>query len=106
MTKTPPGWYPSEGEQRYWDGEQWTEHRAPAAEKKKPVARWRIWLGCVVVFFALGGLWSVGTFDQWLARVGLNHGDCARNLITGAYLCGDELEALCRTGLGSHSDAC
>ena len=23
----PPGWYPLQGEQRYWDGLQWTEHR-------------------------------------------------------------------------------
>lgn len=27
----PPGWYPEAGGQRYWDGQQWTEHRAPAA---------------------------------------------------------------------------
>lgn len=26
----PAGWYPLEGEQRYWDGYGWTEHRAPA----------------------------------------------------------------------------
>ena len=34
-TPTPAGWYPdpdgSDG-QRYWDGNSWTEHRAPAAE--------------------------------------------------------------------------
>lgn len=25
-----PGWYPTDdGYQRYWDGQQWTEHRAP-----------------------------------------------------------------------------
>ena len=28
---TPAGWYPLHGEQRYWDGLRWTEHRAPAA---------------------------------------------------------------------------
>jgi len=28
---TPAGWYPLNGEQRYWDGQKWTEHRAPAA---------------------------------------------------------------------------
>jgi hypothetical protein len=28
---TPAGWYPLNGEQRYWDGVHWTEHRAPAA---------------------------------------------------------------------------
>ncbi len=28
---TPAGWYPLNGERRYWDGLRWTEHRAPAA---------------------------------------------------------------------------
>jgi hypothetical protein len=31
---TPAGWYPDPempGQQRYWDGTQWTEHRAPGA---------------------------------------------------------------------------
>ena len=28
----PPGWYPHEGGQRYWDGTAWTEHRAPAVQ--------------------------------------------------------------------------
>jgi serine protease Do len=29
---TPAGWYPQpDGQQRYWDGEQWTEHFAPGA---------------------------------------------------------------------------
>jgi hypothetical protein len=31
---TPPGWYPDSqvpGQTRYWDGQQWTEHVAPAA---------------------------------------------------------------------------
>jgi hypothetical protein len=30
VVTTPPGWYPLNGEQRYWDGLRWTEHRAPA----------------------------------------------------------------------------
>ena len=29
---TPPGWYQQGLHQRYWDGIQWTEHFAPAAE--------------------------------------------------------------------------
>lgn len=30
MSNVPAGWYPdNEGQQRYWDGEQWTEHVAP-----------------------------------------------------------------------------
>jgi hypothetical protein len=30
---TPAGWYPqNDGQQRYWDGQQWTEHFAPGAQ--------------------------------------------------------------------------
>lgn len=29
---TPAGWYPANGELRYWDGRQWTEHRRPLAQ--------------------------------------------------------------------------
>ena len=25
----PPGWYPVDGAQRYWDGSEWTDHVAP-----------------------------------------------------------------------------
>lgn len=104
---TPPGWYPYDADtQGYWDGERWTEHRAPAVAQKKSVPQWRIWLGCVVVFVALAGLWSTGMFDQWLAPIGLNSHECAKNLITGAYLCGDDLDAFCNTSLGSHADVC
>ena len=28
---TPPGWYPHGDGQRYWDGQQWTEHTAPGS---------------------------------------------------------------------------
>ena len=31
IVTTPAGWYPLNGEQRYWDGQQWTQHRPPAA---------------------------------------------------------------------------
>ena len=32
VVSTPAGWYPQpDGQQRYWDGEQWTEHTAPGA---------------------------------------------------------------------------
>lgn len=33
MSQSPAGWYPQpDGRQRYWDGQQWTEHFAPAHE--------------------------------------------------------------------------
>ena len=39
---TPAGWYPDpdgSGGQRYWDGSEWTEHRAPATpEPAEPPA--------------------------------------------------------------------
>jgi hypothetical protein len=34
MTSAPGGWYPDPevpGQQRYWDGSGWTEHRAPGS---------------------------------------------------------------------------
>ena len=36
---TPAGWYPdpqAEGQQRYWDGNAWTEHQAPVAQAQQP----------------------------------------------------------------------
>jgi hypothetical protein len=36
---TPPGWYPdphAPGTQRYWDGTQWTDHRAGGVTAKPP----------------------------------------------------------------------
>jgi hypothetical protein len=38
---TPAGWYPDSqnpGQQRYWDGTQWTEHFAPIASAPAPAA--------------------------------------------------------------------
>ncbi len=41
MSSAAPGWYPVEGGQRYWDGQQWTEHfhpeqQQPATKTKEP----------------------------------------------------------------------
>jgi hypothetical protein len=40
---TPPGWYPDAqvpGQNRYWDGQQWTAHTAPAAPSEPTPAEW------------------------------------------------------------------
>ncbi|MDF1605050.1 superinfection immunity protein [Nocardioides sp. YIM 152315] len=37
--KVPPGWYPADGELRWWDGDQWTEHRAPLVGPASPAAQ-------------------------------------------------------------------
>jgi len=39
--KAPAGWYPDETDAnllRYWDGDTWTEHTAPASAPPAPVA--------------------------------------------------------------------
>src|SRR4051812_22143893 len=39
MSSAPAGWYPdtqTPGQQRYWDGSQWTEHTAPGAGQAQP----------------------------------------------------------------------
>ena len=33
--RSPAGWYTIEGEQRYWNGTEWTEHVAPLADRSK-----------------------------------------------------------------------
>lgn len=50
----PPGWYPDPpGGQRYWDGNQWTDQRAPM---RKPLPWWLVAgavLACVFVVLIL-----------------------------------------------------
>ena len=47
MTKTPaPGWYPdpeTPATQRFWDGQRWTDNRAPL-ERKDETADILIWM--------------------------------------------------------------
>ncbi|QIM22968.1 DUF4352 domain-containing protein [Phycicoccus sp. HDW14] len=39
MSNTPAGWYPqNDGRQRYWDGQQWTEHFAPGTAQQTQAA--------------------------------------------------------------------
>jgi hypothetical protein len=66
MTATPPAsWYPDPehaGWQRYWDGQAWTEHRAPALERQveiTPGLVW-VWITAVLSLFTFQISWSSG----------------------------------------------
>jgi len=39
------------------------------------------------------GLWAIGVFDEVLAPLGLNVGDCSTDQVTGATFCGDVAES-------------
>jgi len=50
---TPAGWYldpDGTGGQRYWNGESWTEHRAPAAVEAPPGSAHWCTIGVSVIF--------------------------------------------------------
>ena len=59
----PPGWYPDPDspnvQQRYWDGNQWTEARAPYVPPPK-TSPWLVGAGYVLSLTMIGGL-VVGT---------------------------------------------
>ena len=66
MTATPPAnWYPDPehaGWQRYWDGQAWTDHRAPAFARQveiKPGLVW-VWITAVLSLFTFQIFWSTG----------------------------------------------
>lgn len=77
MTESPrlePGWYSSESAPdrlRYWDGEKWTEHTAPASPTPPPsagpgtltIAR-GVAIGVAVVLVALFVLWRIAAADD------------------------------------------
>lgn len=88
-TPTRPGWYPDPEQpdtQRYWNGREWTQQRAP-----RPVIspqRLRNIGGVVLVI--LGILYFTGHLDHLLYPVGLNYNKCGKNGFGSVY-CGKEL---------------
>jgi Protein of unknown function (DUF2510) len=47
----PPGWYPDPpGGQRYWDGSQWTDQRAPM---RTPMPWWLVTILSLVFVFVV-----------------------------------------------------
>ncbi|AZI65578.1 DUF2510 domain-containing protein (plasmid) [Rhodococcus sp. NJ-530] len=64
----PPGWYPDDSTQsmRWWDGQAWTDHRAPQSPIIQPVNR-NGWLHAFKNLFA--NLWREQATRWWLIVV-------------------------------------
>lgn len=61
---SPAGWYPDHerpGQQRYWDGQVWTEHRAPIVVVPAPQQRTN---GLAIASMVLGILWL-----EWVGSI-------------------------------------
>lgn len=57
-----PGWYPAPGGQRYWDGQQWTEHAvagAPSPANEYSTAMWAH-LSALLISYVACGLGFIG----------------------------------------------
>ncbi len=63
---TPAGWYPQpDGQQRYWDGQQWTEHFAPSTPLvTPPVAARGNWFLRHKILTAIGALLLIGMISS------------------------------------------
>jgi len=71
---TPAGWYPQpDGQQRYWDGQQWTENFAPgnspgvpegASSETAPGAARKNWFLRHKILTAIGALLLIGVFSS------------------------------------------
>jgi Protein of unknown function (DUF2510) len=93
--KTPAGWYPDPEQvetQRYWDGEKWTDQRAPLAKPGggigiSPQSLRRLGASVAVL---LAILYFSGRLDHALYPAGLNFNECGKNGFGSVY-CGDEL---------------
>ena len=62
-TAAAPGWYPDPtmpGTQRYWTGEAWSDHVAPAATSQPSMSAWKgIRIVAVGILAALAVVWVV-----------------------------------------------
>lgn len=101
---TPPGWYPdpqTPGQQRYWDGQAWTENVAPLAPAAPPAAPVttveqqyvpapppKSNKGCIIALVVLGVILLLGVVGFFVAVNVL--GDKAEDFISDV---GEELES-------------
>jgi Protein of unknown function (DUF2510) len=71
----PPGWYadPEQPEtDRYWDGQAWTDRRAPLAEQGEAAPGWALWVGYLGAFLLPLIGFIVGIY--LLVRRAIGHG--------------------------------
>ena len=68
----PAGWYPQpDGQQRYWDGGQWTENFAPGVPPvTPPVTARKNWLLRHKVLTAIGALFLIGMLSNAIGGSG------------------------------------
>jgi hypothetical protein len=93
----PAGWYPQpDGQQRYWDGQKWTGHRAQSFAVMKPPKRdGRNWFLRHKVLTAIGAVLLLGMFSG-LAEGGTDAAEAAATVATGpkaASMTADEFAA-------------
>ena len=65
---TAPGWYPDPSgapNQRYFDGNQWTEQQAPLVRKKR-----RVWPWVLLTLFVIGALVAGGMYAAYKFTTG------------------------------------
>lgn len=103
-----PGWYPTgDGEQRYWDGQAWTEHAAPPVQPTPPPSPSgsRPWLWGLVGVLVLGGVglwWSGRPKSPAPAPVATTHSVTYR--VTGTAASVDVTMATADGGTRQQSD--
>ena len=66
IMSTPAGWYPQpDGQQRYWDGQQWTENFAPGTPlASAPAVARKNWFLRHKILTAVGALLLIGMFSN------------------------------------------
>ena len=80
MSETPPGWYPDPHDStsiRYWDGQQWTENRAPAqtARQLAPGEKEQEATGIIIAGYIFAVLIPIVGFVIGLTQINRNrHG--------------------------------
>ncbi len=81
MSTPKAGWYPDPTQpqtQRYWDGDTWSDHRAPLPPKQGGVSVWTIAVGILIAVLVVGAVyWMIHANDD--LRCATDNADRATN---------------------------